>query len=112
MPIPCQDDDLQPVLIARGSVDVNVTIFLRSATPASAPKRYRMSPARTGVAALPEMNDLQWPLHRHNPAFGGPGAELSTSAAKDAIGTAYSTRSRIWYTIKTWNGERDLLPNH
>ncbi len=47
------------------------------------------------------MNDLQWPLDRHNPAFGSPGAEpLWTSAAKDAVGTAYSTRSRIWYTIK------------
>src|SRR5229473_7036912 len=47
-PIPCQDDDLQPVLIARGSGRCKCDDFLRSATPASAPKRYRMSPTRTG----------------------------------------------------------------
>src|ERR1039457_2298445 len=35
-----------------------------------------------------------------NPAPGGPGIEPRwTRGAKDAVGTAYSTASRVWYTV-------------
>ncbi len=35
-----------------------------------------------------------------NPAPGGPGTEPKwTGSAKDAVGTAYSTASRIWFTF-------------
>src|SRR5215471_8613818 len=37
---------------------------------------------------------------RKNPAPGGPGIEPRWSrGAKDAVGTAYSTSSPLWYTI-------------
>ncbi|WP_235526563.1 hypothetical protein [Nostoc piscinale] len=36
-------------------------------------------------------------------AFGSPGIEPRwTHANKDAVGTAYSTSSRVWFTV--WNG--------
>jgi glucoamylase len=36
----------------------------------------------------------------NNPAPGGPGIEPRwTRGAKDAVGTAYSTASRVWYTV-------------
>ena len=35
-----------------------------------------------------------------NPAPGGPGIEPRwTRGAKDAVGTAYSVSSRLWYTL-------------
>jgi glucoamylase len=38
-----------------------------------------------------------------NHAFGGPGIKPHwTSAAKEAVGTAYSTASRVWFTL--WRG--------
>lgn len=39
-------------------------------------------------------------LHRREMAFGGPGIEPRwTRGAKDAVGTAYSTSSRVWFTL-------------
>ena len=43
---------------------------------------------------------MQTPRVRNN-AFGAPGIEPRwTSSRKDAVGTAYSSSSRIWYTIR------------
>lgn len=40
---------------------------------------------------------------QNNPAFGHPGMEPRwTQGNKDGVGTAYSTSSRVWFTI--WNG--------
>ena len=40
---------------------------------------------------------------QQNPAFGHPGMEPRwTQGNKDGVGTAYSTSSRVWFTI--WNG--------
>src|SRR5687768_15660778 len=40
---------------------------------------------------------------QQNPAFGRPGMEPRwTQGNKDGVGTAYSTSSRVWFTI--WNG--------
>ena len=40
---------------------------------------------------------------QHSPAFGAPGCEPKwTQGDKDAVVTAYSTASRIWFTL--WNG--------
>src|SRR5213075_1520716 len=37
---------------------------------------------------------------RQHPAFGAPGMQPRwTRGAKDAVGTAYSTASRIWFTM-------------
>src|SRR3954468_6898808 len=49
------------------------------------------------------MNDLslsyRW-LNDDGPAFGAPGLEPRwTSSRKDAVGTAYSASSRVWYTL-------------
>jgi len=42
-------------------------------------------------------------LLNQNHAFGGPGIKPRwTSAAKEAIGTSYSTASRVWFTL--WRG--------
>lgn len=39
-------------------------------------------------------------LDQDGNAFGGPGLEPRwTSSAKDAVGTAYSSSSRVWYTV-------------
>ena len=38
--------------------------------------------------------------NRENVAFGAPGMEPRwTRGAKDAVGTAYSTSSKVWYTL-------------
>lgn len=48
------------------------------------------------------VHQVAWPLRNTNPAFGGPGLEPRwTSAAKDAVGTAYSTGSHVWYTLRS-----------
>jgi glucoamylase len=40
------------------------------------------------------------PLQKNNPAPGGPGITPKwTFGAKDAVGTAYSVSSRLWYTL-------------
>src|SRR6201989_2241945 len=49
------------------------------------------------------MNDLsaayRW-LDDDGPAFGGPGLEPRwTSSRKDAVATAYSASSRVWFTL-------------
>src|SRR5579862_7974337 len=49
------------------------------------------------------MSDLsaiyRW-LDDDGPAFGGPGLEPRwTSSRKDAMGTAYSAASRVWFTL-------------
>jgi glucoamylase len=39
-------------------------------------------------------------LDDDGPAFGAPGSEPRwTSSQKDAVGTAYSASSRVWYTL-------------
>ena len=44
-------------------------------------------------------SNYEW-LEGQGPAFGGPGlAPRWTSAAKDAVGTAYAASSRAWFTI-------------
>ncbi len=49
-----------------------------------------------------DRQSVPWPLRNANPAFGAPGLEPRwTSAAKDAVGTAYSTGSHVWYTVRT-----------
>ena len=42
-------------------------------------------------------------IRTNNPAFGHPGIEPRwTHGSKEGVGTAYSTASKIWYTL--WNG--------
>ena len=44
-------------------------------------------------------SNYRW-IDGHGPAFGWPGSEPRwTSSEKDAVGTAYSTSSVVWYTI-------------
>ncbi len=44
-------------------------------------------------------SDYRW-IEGQGPAFGAPGAEPRwTSSRKDAVGMAYSSASRIWYTV-------------
>src|SRR5580698_6115795 len=44
-------------------------------------------------------SNYSW-IEGQGPAFGGPGlAPRWTSAAKDAVGTAYAASSRVWFTI-------------
>ena len=39
-------------------------------------------------------------MNKHSVAFGAPGIEPRwTSSAKNGIGTAYSSSSRIWFTL-------------
>src|SRR5450432_3157706 len=43
--------------------------------------------------------EYKW-LEGQGHAFGAPGLEPRwTSSAKDAVGTAYSASSRVWYTV-------------
>jgi glucoamylase len=51
----------------------------------------------TFMSTLPE--NYRW-LNDDGPAFGAPGLEPRwTSSRKDAVGTAYSASSRVWYTL-------------
>ena len=51
------------------------------------------------LLATPQDSLYRW-LDQHGEAFGAPGMEpLWTSSVKDAVGTAYSASSRIWFTV-------------
>ena len=51
------------------------------------------------LAATPQDSLYRW-LDQQGEAFGSPGMEPRwTSSVKDAVGTAYSASSRIWFTV-------------
>jgi GH15 family glucan-1,4-alpha-glucosidase len=52
---------------------------------------------------MKEQSNFDWPKYRwldqHGEAFSAPGMEPRwTSSVKDAVGTAYSASSRVWFT--------------
>src|SRR6201996_5507818 len=49
--------------------------------------------------AMGDIGDYHW-LDDDGPAFGAPGvAPTWTSSKKDAVSTAYSASSRVWFTV-------------
>ena len=51
------------------------------------------------LLATPQDSLYRW-LDQQGEAFGAPGMEPRwTSSVKDAVGTAYSASSRIWFTV-------------
>src|ERR1700678_4449554 len=48
---------------------------------------------------MSDLSDYHW-LDDDGPAFGAPGVEPRwTSSKKDAVSTAYSASSRVWFTL-------------